>query len=478
MVLPANRLNSEVATALNARFKASLEDIRNRVNRGQIPDQSKDRGSKCWTNWAGNQNCEPVLVRTPTTTEEVVDAIEMAHSRSLQVRPVGAGHSFSSIACSDSLHLDMNWLSNRTEPIRIDHEKNQVTVQPGIHLDRLTKELSEDGLSMISLGDVVTQSVAGAVSSGTHGTGIDFGVIATQVAAFKLVTATGDVIEASPHKNAHIFKTGLVGLGALGVLVEATIDVLPAFNLHMIHETLEIGDVLDNWLDLVGNSDHFEFFWTPRTDKAITKRSKRTDENIRPLSRAVQYREEVLAENVALETVCRLGVAQPGLIPTLAKLVGNTTSDLDYIDESHKVYASVRNVAFRETEYAMDLEAIPEAVEALETALIEADEHTIFPIEVRSAAADDIALSPAFGRPTGFIAVHRYIGFDHRPVFDLAEDVFSRYGARPHWGKLHSLEAHDLAPLYQRWGDFSELRNSCDPERLFSNDYIERVLGD
>jgi len=427
-----------------------------------------------WTNWAGNQHCTPSAIERPLTEAAVQGIVKRAAAAGQQVRAVGSGHSFTAIACTNQVLISLEHLNMVR---KIDKKNNRVTVQGGIELAHLNSRLAKAGLAMTNLGDIAYQTIAGATSTSTHGTGVNFGGLATQILSMRIVTATGATVTASADENPELFRCARVGLGVFGVIVEVTLQVEPAFNLAAIERPRPLDDVLDNWMVDIRAHDHYEFFWIPGTDQAMTKANRRTDEPARPLSRPKHFVEKVLAENVGFGAMAKIAKLRPSLVPKLRDFVVGALSETEFSDASHKVFASARWVKFVEMEYSVAVADVPTVLRRIDQAVADAGLELLFPVEVRAAAGDDIPLSTSNGRESGYIAVHRAKGAAYRPYFELVEAIMDDFDGRPHWGKLHFQTAATLASRYRHWDDFQRVRADYDPQGLFSNDYIDRVLG-
>ena len=434
---------------------------------GRVPT----RGT--WTNWARNQSCSPAAVRRPATEAELVQLLKQAAANGQRVKAVGAGHSFTSIACTDGVLVD---LGGYGRVLRHDAAFDQVTVEAGIPLHRLSDELDARGLALENMGDIDRQSISGATQTATHGTGLRFRNLSAQIVGMRLVTADGSVLECSASENADVFDAARVGLGALGLVSTVTLQCVRAFRLHAVEEPAPVDDVLHDLDDLVEANDHFEFYWVPHTRWALTKRNRRTDEPARPRTRVREWVDDVALNNYAFGVLCRIGRWRPSLIPRLAKVIPNA-GRLDYVDRSDRVFTSPRRVRFWEMEYGVPREALPEALNRVRRLVDEMGTPLSFPVEVRVVAPDEIPLSTAHGRETGYIAVHVYRGSPYDAYFAGVERIMDSYGGRPHWGKMHFQRAETLAARYPRWDDFQRVRARLDPEGRFANPYLDRVLG-
>jgi L-gulono-1,4-lactone dehydrogenase len=429
-----------------------------------------------WRNWARTEAVRPLRVERPATIGAVQRAVVAAAASGLPIKPVGAGHSFTGIAVAPGVQLDLTDLSG---VIDADVATGCVTFAAGTRLHQLPAMLAPYGLAMPNMGDIDRQTIAGATSTGTHGTGLAFGGLATQIVAAKLVTGTGELMTVSETERPELLPAMRVGLGALGVLVEVTLQLVPRFVLHAVERSEPFEDVLDGWVDRVREVDHLDVYWFPHTRSALTKTYTRLpgDAPRRPVGPVSGWIDDELLANGALRGICALGSLAPAVTPPLARLVEWLTPNREFSDFSPAVFTAGRSARFHEMEYALPLEAVPEAVREVR-ALIERKGWRIsFPIEVRAAASDDNWLSTAYGRETGYVAVHRYFREDPREYFTAVEQIMRGFAGRPHWGKLHTQTADTLRELYPRFDDFLRVRDELDPERRFANPYLEQVLG-
>ena len=426
-----------------------------------------------WRNWAGNQKANPLSIEAPKSVSELSAIVSRASEQGQKVKAVGSGHSFTSAAATDGRMIR---LENLSGILHIDHETCQVTVGAGTRLSDLNTLLHAEGLALANLGDIAYQTVAGAISTSTHGTGKALTGLAGQVVAMKLINGQGDIIECSKSVNSHIFDVARVSVGALGVITEYTLQAVPSFRLRALEQPMRLDDVLENAHDLASAHDHFEFFWIPHTKWALTKRNNRTEDELQPLPRVKGWIEKTFMENYAFGALCRVGRARPSLIPRLATALPSSGSR-EYVDQSFKIFASPRIVRFYEMEHALPVEALVPALKEIR-AMVDRKRYLLnFPVEVRFTKGDDVPLSTAYGRDSAYIAVHVYKGMECEPFFRDVEDILRAYDARPHWGKMHYRDADELSKLYPRWDEFIALRNQLDPQRTFSNAYSDTVFG-
>jgi L-gulonolactone oxidase len=390
---------------------------------------------------------------------------------------IGSLHSFTDIATTDGLLLRPDGLVGiRT----VDREAMTVTVLAGTSLHDLNDRLLALGLALHNMGDIDRQTVAGAISTGTHGTGGRWASLSAQVAALEVVTADGSLVQARPDgsgEEAELFAAARVGLGALGVVTAVTFHVEPAFVLEAVEQPMHWSEVVDRFDELAAENHHFEAYWFPHTDRMLTKQDNRTLDDPSPLSRVRAYIDDELLANTLFGAVNRLGDMAPRLIPASNRVGSRTLTARTYADVSHRVFVSSRRVVFREMEYAVPRAVGMQALTEVRALVERSGWRISFPVEIRHAPADDIWLSTAHDRDSVYLAFHVNARTDHTAYFSAVEQVLVGYGGRPHWGKLHTRTAEDLAPTYPCFERFLTVRDRIDPERSFSNRYLEHVLG-
>ena len=425
-------------------------------------------------NRAGNQVCVPREILRPGSPEEVAAIVRRAAHAGLTVKAVGSGHSFTDTACTTGILVSLDRLAAVEA---VDTAQGRVTVQAGIRLDALNRELHEAGLAMPNLGDIDRQSLAGATATATHGTGIGLGNLATTIVGMEIVDGRGEIISCDEHHRPDLLHAARVGVGALGIVTRLTLQCVPAFNLHAVETVEPLDGLLNDFEPHMAGHDHMEFFWIPGARRAHVKRNNRTDRPPRPQSWLAAARDKMLYENIVFGLANRTVRRFPSLAPTVARLTSGAFSERNFIDASHRVFASRRLVRFYEMEYGVPVAAVPEAVRRIGALVRSLPSPVTFPVEVRVSAADDIPLSTAYGRDTGWFAVHVYAGTPYLAYFQGVEAIAADYSGRPHWGKLHFHDHRSLAPLYPEWDRFQRVRSELDPAGTFSNSYTDRVLG-
>lgn len=429
-----------------------------------------------WTNWAGNQSASGIRIEHPRTAEEVARIVTRSAEKGQRVKAVGSGHSFTAIAVPEDLQLDVASLDSLHA---VDRDTGEVTVGAGTTLRRLNDLLAGLGLAMTNLGDIDSQTVAGAISTGTHGTGENHGGIATQVTGLEMVLADGSTVSCSPAERPELWSAGRVGLGALGVITRVTLRCVPLFSIRAEEGPMALDELLDRFDELAGGFDHFEAYWFPHTRSTLTKRNTRLPlaEGLDRLPAWKEWLDDEFLSNRVFGWTVDLGKRKPRWIPSLNRVASRALGSRSFTDLSYKVFTSPRRVRFREMELAIPRAAAVDAIRATVDAIGRSGLHIGFPVELRVAAADDIPLSTASGRDSAYLAFHVPGSVDHREYFRLVARVLDEYGARPHWGKLHELDAELLRTRYPRFDEFVRLRHAVDPDGVFSNPYLDRVLG-
>jgi FAD-linked oxidoreductase len=391
---------------------------------------------------------------------------------------VGTGHSFTAISAPEATMLRPGGL---TGILAVDRDAMTVTARAGTPLRVLNVELERLGLSLHNMGDIAEQTLAGAISTGTHGTGGVAAGLAAQVVGLELVTGAGELLTAGPAENADVLEVARVGLGALGILTTITFRVEPLFVVEAIEEPFGWDEALAAYDEITAKADHVDMYWFPHTDRVQIKQNFRrgTDRSTaEPLSRARLLVDDRFLQNTLFGAATAALNRVPAAIPAFNRLGARLLSHRTYSDVAHRVFVAERNVVFREMEYAVPREAGLDALRACRRALDESGLRISFPVELRTAPADDIPLSTASGRDSFYLAFHTHRDADHRDYFALMEPILRDHDGRPHWGKVHTRTAADLEPVYPRFEEFLAMRDRLDPQRVFANDHLRRVLGD
>ena len=430
--------------------------------------------STVWRNWPGEQVCAPSTIVRPTSEAELAEVIVGSAKRGERVRAVGTGHSFTDCACTDGVMIDMTGLQR---VIDVDPATGLATVEGGAKLHALLPQLAEYGLALENQGDIDKQSITGAIATATHGTGARFKNVSANIVSLRLVTAGGDILTLSDgSENGEAYLAARVSIGALGVISQVSLKAVPLFTLHRRDERRPLSQTLERLDEYVDGNDHFEIFVFPHADTAITRTTRRSDEEPRP-GPAWRRRLNDDIENGGLSLICQTARIFPRSAPGFNRLMTNLASVSTVQDCAYKVYASERRVKFTEMEYAIPREHGRAATQRVIDLVRRRRLPIMFPLEVRFSAPDDAFLSTAHGRDTCYIAVHQYTAMEFETYFRAVEEIMDEYAGRPHWGKRHYQTAGTLRERYPEWDRFAAVRDRLDPDRVFLNDYTRRVLG-
>lgn len=428
-----------------------------------------------WRSWTGDQQCRPAVIERPRSRDEVAAAIGRAADAGRTVRVAGSGHSASEAVLTDGTLLSLDWMD---AVLDIDRQTGLVRCQAGITLRALSEALWPAGLALENLGDIDVQSVAGAISTGTHGTGPRYGNLSSRLESIEIVAAHGTAYELSAATDADGWRAARVSVGALGVVTAVTIRAVPRFVLRSVERTLPLVDVLERLDEHVTGTDHFGFYTFPHSPLALTYSHTRTDDVPRPRSRPHRWVDDVLLKNHGFHLACLAGRQAPALIPTINRCVSRLSPTVHRTDRSHLVFCHPRSVPFTETEFAIPRARAKEAVLTLREAIERERFDVSFPLEVRFSAGDDAYLSPAHERESCWISVIIFRGLAWERCFRTVEEIMVGLGGRPHWGKRHFRTAAQLRHDYPEWERFDGVRARLDPDGRFVNDYVRRVLGE
>ena len=443
------------------------------IHAAQTGGQDHVPKRQSWRNWAGNLHASPIEIFRPTTEDEIVALVEQAANRGLQIKAFGAKHSFSGIAVSDDYVLD---LTNYDQIVEVDSVNGYVTVQSGKKLSHLSEELFTYGFAMEDMGDIAYQSIAGAISTGTHGTGATFGCIPTQVHSMRIITADGSVLNCSKDEHQDIFHAARVSLGALGIISTITLKCETAFNLHAVEKPIALDEVMTNLDDFIDSNEHFEFFWQPNMQNAFTKQNNRTTRPEEPLTYWENFKNDVLIGDFIANNLVKVDRIAPPVSRFIRRNLPVTFRE-DYVDRSYRVFTSERKVKFVEMEYFIPRAAAKDAMKRYRAFLQQTGIIPSMSIEMRFTAADDIPLSMSTDRETCSFAIHLRTHERYQQYFEGFETLMREFDGRPHWGKMHFQTKDTLMHLYPQWEQFQVVRKKLDPDGRFTNAYLNRVLG-
>lgn len=424
-------------------------------------------------NWSKRFSWQPRQILYPRSEQEIRQIVQQAAENRQNVRIIGTGHSFNPLWVTEDILISLDEYQGL---VSVDAESGLVVVKAGTKLHRLGELLFEHGLAMENMGDIDAQSIAGTISTGTHGTGLEFGTISTQVRGIRLINGEGEIVQCSPTEQPELFRAAQVSLGSLGVITEITLQCVPAYRLELWSRREELEAVLSTWPERHRGNRNFEFYWFPYTQQAWTKTANQADEKPDKVGMA-NYLTEYFLENYIFKLLCEAATRFPGLNRSVAQISVSSIPTVRKVYHSHKVYATQRLVRFNEMEYNIPLEVHETVFREIVRTINKRNFRIHFPIENRVVKGDDIPLSPAYGRDSAYIACHVYHKKEWEPFFREMEAIFLAHGGRPHWGKIHFLQAEQLAERYPLFESFRQLRAEHDPNGIFLNGYLRELLG-
>jgi FAD-linked oxidoreductase len=423
-------------------------------------------------NWSQHIEWQPQAIYFPDNEWAIQQLILEAAAAERKVRIIGSAHSFNPLWVNEDILIS---LDEHQGLIEVNTTNHQVRIKAGTKLKHLGELLFEQGLAMENMGDIDAQSIGGTIGTGTHGTGLNFGSISTQVRALKFINGLGQLIQCSADENPAIFRAAQVSLGALGIITEITLQCVPAYRLELLNRKENLDEVIDQFQERIQQNRNFEFYWFPYTEKAWTKTSNIVTDQADKVG-MVNYLTEYLLENHAFRVLCNVAKHLPSQNARIAQVSAASIPNLRKVFHSHKIYATPRLVRFNEMEYSVPLAAHADVLKEIRKAFSQERFPVHFPIENRVVKGDELYLSPAYGRTSAYIAVHVYHKKDFRDYFQKIEQIFLAHDGRPHWGKMHTLESQDLAQRYPEWETFQAIRQQQDPNGLFLNDYLNQIL--
>ncbi len=427
-----------------------------------------------WKNWAGNIRFTPSSIAQPNSTEEVAQLLRNATTEGKTVRCIGTGHSWSALAETRDILVNTDKL-NRI--ISTDVATGQVVVEAGAKLKDLNVQLWERGLAFSNLGSVAEQSLAGAVSTATHGSGINHRILASQIQRFTLVRPDGEVQVIDSEKDKELFNTAIISLGALGIITEMTLKVVPRYQLHERSGLMDFDEVCDNVLEWIQRHDHLKMWWFPHTDRMMVYRYDRTQEPVNDS----WFRQKLMDEWVSV-TGYRLMLWWANRKPERRKwvnrqIVGRMLPDVDRIERSYKVFNVPEPPIHSETEWAFDIALAPDLLREYRD-MVNANGHLInFIQEIRFVKGDEYALSPCCGRDSVYVGAYNADNRGWDELLSDFEQLAVKHHGRPHWGKEFNVGSDYLSSVYPKWEEFRTLRDLLDPERRMTNGMMERLFG-
>lgn len=428
-----------------------------------------------WSNWSGTTRADVEIV-TVRDVEHIQQVVAEASQAGRKVKPIGASHSFTAIGQPVDVQLRMDHICGL---ISADPHTGRAWVRAGTRLADGVKLLHGAGLGLANQGDYDRQTLSGATSTGTHGTGIGLTGFSGMVRGVELVLADGSLMRVTDGENAELLPAVALSLGALGVVTAIEYQCEPRYLLTAAEKPAALPDVLAHIDDHVDGNDHFEFFWFPDTDRVLMKTNERhRDESRRaPMPAWKDRLENDLLSNKLYGALNKFVTRVPRATAAVNQVSARALSAKTYTDWSHIVFPTDRDVRFRESEFSVPRADVVEVLERLDAWHRANPCATAFPVEVRFTGPDDVWMSTSYERESAYIAVHQYVDRPHEEYFAAFWNILRDYEARPHWGKMHELRADDLRRVYPKFDDFVAVRDRLDPQRTFANPYLDTVLG-
>ena len=430
--------------------------------------------NKGWENWVGYVTAEPEQKLTPSSVEELQQIIKQARADNKRVRVTGAAHSFSGCAKPEEIAVSLN---NMRGLISVDKEKKQATLYAGTYLHEIGEALREHGLALENMGDVQAQTIAGAASTATHGTGITLGSVANQVVAWEWVDGTGEV---HTHHRGDPETDDLgnalhASLGMLGVFTKLTIQAVDLYGLRESNERLEFEEGLAGWNDAIHSHRHLEWFLFPGTNKLQQKSlSVIPPKPMRSGQKLKDQFDSVVTLNGAFYLLSEMARMNPKLTKKVSQISASSIPNTKREGYSYEVFPTPRGVKFNESEYFIKLSDFEACITEVNDILLEDNKLSHFPIEVRTHKGETGMLSPTQGEDCAVLSFHVYRGMDSEPLFNWLYDYMKKWNGHPHWGKVNKLSTAELHELYPQMARFLEIRKKYDPDNVFMNSWLEQ----
>jgi FAD-linked oxidoreductase len=415
-----------------------------------------------WQNWAGNQQAKPSAMHYPQNIEQIRSLLA---SSSGPIRCFGGSHSFSPLVPTDGILLSLEAMNGL---LKHDSSKHTATFAAGTRLANASAAAWDAGLSFSNEPDVNVQSLAGAISTSTHGTGLTLPSLSAQIESLRLISADGKLHDLST-KDGDIFRAAICSLGSLGVISDITFQQQPQYHLRETTRVMGLPEALAVVEQEKDNVRGIELFAFPHGNTAIVKTFEE-----------VTSAEEILPpddSNELLEMVCEVTMRAGWLTPTIQRLLGKFIDEGFKQGPAWKVYGNVRTVRFNEMEYSVPAEEGISTLKHVCKTIRDKNINVMFPLEFRYVRADNSMIGMFSQRDSATISVHQYIKQDTAPLFSAIEPLLQKSGGRPHWGKMHTMNAEQLRQVYPEINQFNQIRATLDPQGRFLNSHLRDVFG-
>jgi FAD-linked oxidoreductase len=423
-------------------------------------------------NWGRSQSFEAGQVLYPETEQEILTILSNATHNRKNVRTIGSGHSWTSLIVTEDILVSLDrWQG----VIQVDPEQKWVEVKSGTKLLKLGNDLWSLGFSMENLGDIDVQSIAGALNTGTHGTGREFGTLATQIHSITIALPTGDLIEISETEQRDLFKAAQVSLGALGIITRYKLKVVKAFTLEYTSKLGKVHDAIDNFDKYNNEYRNYEFYWFPYTKEVQLKLVSETNKPIQDGGFMRSFN-DVVIENLGYFLLSEWSRTHKNFYKPFSKFSARGVPKGTWRNHSNKIFATKRWVRFKEMEYNVPKDKFQECMTEIMETIHQRNFRVHMPLEIRYVKADDIMISPATGRDAVYMAVHQYNGMEYEEYFRTIEEIFWKYDGRPHYGKMNTMKKDQFLQTYPQWQKFADIQKECDPRGIMLNTYLKSIL--
>lgn len=421
-------------------------------------------------NWAGNLKFSPKNVIGPSSSEEIIELVNRARRDKRKIRLRGSGHSWTGLIATNDLFVHLDYYQGI---IDVKHELGIIKAKAGTKLYAFGELGFEHQLAMENQGDINRQSLAGATSTGTHGTGVTLQSVANQITGLSLINGRGERVDLdATHPS---FNAARISIGALGIIDTITMKLVPSYKLKVTTFAEDFSAALEAFPQRLRENRHLEMFYFPVGGWSLTKIMNQTHEEVTPQSIGKKIN-EIMLENWLYTQLNRLA-STTGRYRLIDKVMRTFVSPEMKVDWSHRAFPTMRSFKFMEMEYNLPIEKFETVMEELRSEISRQNFQTLFPIEIRFVKGDGIWLSPACGRDSVYFAVHTYISENWRPYFSAMEKIFRRHGGRPHWGKWHSMTCQEFQEVYPHFDDFKKVREEFDPDQIFINPHLKEIFG-
>ncbi len=423
-----------------------------------------------FTNWAKNESCTAQNFFQPETEEQIVELVQAGS----KIRVVGTGHSWNDICLSPDTLINFDRYNN---VLHLNREKLQLKVQPGIKLWQLNEYLDSHGLALANLGSVSEQSLAGAVSTGTHGSGINYQILGSQMEEFTLIKSSGEKTTLHRERDKDLFNMCVVNLGCLGIISEITLNVVPAFRLRDLTFVMPFDEALERLDEFIHQTDHFKMWWFPHTERMVIYRYSRTSEQPNDSKVRQWFMDEFISVNM-YRLLLKIGsINRHWRIGINKSLVKNFITPLDRIEKSYKVFNVPEPPLHRETEWAFDISVAKELLREYKNMINSSVHRLNFIQEIRFAKADNFTLSGCYGRDTIWLGAYNADKFGWNELLSAFESLAKKSGGRPHWGKEFNADKEYFRSAYPKYEEFNSLRKQFDPGQKFTNRFISNIFS-